>query len=743
MRPLPLILCLAVGLAVGWFLVPVAPPEEGPSSFGVTDSEDAGGDPAASETAPAEPAVPAEPPPALDEAALAAVLEEFPVREYPRGEGVITGRVTSAADGSPIAGATIDAIVHGLTPGAEPEGLDAAELMTFVEEEIAQYHYDVAMARRAVTDAEGNYRLEELVEGEEYHLHPEEGDTWFLYPTDRAQNLAPGSSVDFEACPVAWVEAEVVDASGAPLPGAVIECRLPGEENGRRFRLPWIPEERTVRVPAPYAALSAVAFSGERSEPLLLDLSAGARTTATFVVTAPPGLGVTVRHGDPIDLVGLSVHCVPEEVAASGEPRDWLHSGPYREIDESGRVRVPLEPGRYRVLLSRAGDVLDDRPVEIGLAGSEVVLTASPIDRTHTAILALRAWDGGSVGDVQLQANARMRWRDQVVGPIHLNTSSSSIGNDRHLLFLAEDGRQWGGEEAEVLERTIVATSDELGTATVPLVLGTGRELEIVFSEPAYLDAVLLGYVGHPLQGRVHASVQDADAPDQNVWGQGDSIDAQGRARLGPVTSGAKALLLTAQGTGQAVSRTDLALAPGENYAEIPLPDLYSVRVIFPESYGGRYAWLESLDDEENTRSGGAEIGLDGVADFQDLRSGRYRINGGTGMERMTIVVPGPEEVRFEPEKVDCLAVTIFDEEGLLARTGFQEGDLVVGIDGATFTSSRQMQFALMQAMTGGDVLLDVERGGASLQVEIPAGTMLVGNDIGGTLEPASRGGGR
>ena len=63
--------------------------------------------------------------------------------------------------------------------------------------------------------------------------------------------------------------------------------------------------------------------------------------------------------------------------------QDMSEPGRYIEycIDPSGRERVPLEPGRYRALLSRGGAVLDDRPVEIGLVGSEVVLTAPPIDR--------------------------------------------------------------------------------------------------------------------------------------------------------------------------------------------------------------------------------------------------------------------------------------------------------------------------------------------------------------------------
>ena len=109
----------------------------------------------------------------------------------------------------------------------------------------------------------------------------------------------------------------------------------------------------------------------------------------------------------------------------------------------------------------------------------------------------------------------------------------------------------------------------------------------------------------------------------------------------------------------------------------------------------------------------------------------------------MSITVPTAGELVFTPTQLDALGVTIFDQEGWLATAGFQSGDKIVSLDGESFDNVRSLQFALMRALSARGGEIEVQRGGALVSIPIRAGEVTDFSDLGGMLEPTSRGGGQ
>ena len=85
------------------------------------------------------------------------------------------------------------------------------------------------------------------------------------------------------------------------------------------------------------------------------------------------------------------------------------------------------------------------------------------------------------------------------------------------------------------------------------------------------------------------------------------------------------------------------------------------------------------------------------------------------------------------------MRVSIHDTSGWLASSGFQDGDLIIAVNGTEFSDEAQMQMAFAAAMANEEVVFTVQRGSSTVKVTTDAkGTMDRGS-FGGGMSPAAR----
>jgi hypothetical protein len=750
-RPIPIVLSLLAGILAGWYLVPggAGSPEEpgtpGPEAVSAPAPADSlpapepeGPPPASGESPAAALTAPVAPP-----ADLAALLARFPVREYPSGTCAITGTVLRHGDGAPLAGIAIDAIIHGTTPGVEPVGIEHPELLPFILEEIDQYHYDAAMARRAVTDEEGRFRIEGLLPEEEYHLTPARSDEWYVYTFAQRSQLSPGADVEFRAAAVAFVDVEVVDGAGSPIAMGSVEMRDPQEENGARFNETFTPRDREVRVPIPFTRFAARLDDGRRSEPVDLSLAPGGRGSARLVVREPSGFDIAVLAADPIDLVGTEVIAVADDGEALPEDLGQVRYGngaEEAEIDpDTGAAELDLEPGRYHVVLVRDGEEVASRRVALGEGRVAMEFSAPPRDRSHVSIVSVLDPQGAPADSVSFHARARMRMPSGDEHDADVWIRSRPLGDGRSALISSELMNVPREDGWTLVGHTLICHSERYGTAVGPVSFGTSSVQEYRFVEPAELIVDLLGYVGSDLQQRLRLQVAGVEGGRRGMDEIEGELDPLGRVTFPPLAPGAWRLHGAVNGRwGGAVIERELTLRPGENSLAIELPELHALAVRFPD---GKRASHLPLRDTAGDWISNAEVGEDGIAEYSDLLPGSYRL--GDEMGSMTVTVPAGGVVEFRPVTANAFAVSISDEDGWLARAGFCEGDRIIGLDGELYAGVRTLQFALMRAFTAGEGELIVEREGSEVRLVIPKDDPANFLELGGELEPAVRGGDR
>jgi len=519
---------------------------------------------------------------------LAALLARFPAREYAGGDGSITGTVLRDEDDAPLAGIAIDAIIHGTTPGVEQKGLDHPDLLGFILEEIDQYHYDIAMARRAVTDAEGRFRIDGLRADAEYHLNAAPSDEWFIFAAGRSRNLSPGASVEFRVAPIAFVTVEVLDASGAPVEMGSVGLGPCEEGASNRFRANFSAASREIRVPIPYTRLVATLPNGESTESVDLSLVPGERRTVSLSVRPAPGLDVTVLAADPIDRVGAGLALHPLD----GPP---IPADPRRVADdvrarsgsvnvESGRWRSDLEPGEYRLRLHRDGELLHEEDLRIGNRRRTLEIPIPPRPSSRLAYVRVLGPDGlpAQVDDISLyrRVGGERTWRDCEV---------RSVGAGGLAILARGEPSPDSAGGSSPPEDSLVIDSSQNGIQMFPVSFGVAGFQEMRYAEPVEVSIDLLGYVGHELQGRVGIVLGSVETElDSEAWGW---IDAVGRAKFSRVSPGRKRLRVFLQDSwseGPSAIDREIDISPGKNAFAIPLPPLHALRVRCPPESAGR-----------------------------------------------------------------------------------------------------------------------------------------------------------
>lgn len=186
------------------------------------------------------------------------------------------------------------------------------------------------------------------------------------------------------------------------------------------------------------------------------------------------------------------------------------------------------------------------------------------------------------------------------------------------------------------------------------------------------------------------------------------------------------------------LKRVPLDLVSGENEATVSIPPLYTVTVVVEDPPAQAWMNLKPADGKRGRWTIYRSLGEDGKLAFQYLPAGEYDVTmtGGMKSGKMQISVPGPAVVTFEAKEFNALRVKVTSLDGYLARAGFQDGDLAVGIDGEAFENMIQMQTLLMSRLSAESAVMNVLRGGRRVEVEFQPKKFMEQEKLGGEFEP-------
>jgi hypothetical protein len=285
-------------------------------------------------------------------------------------------------------------------------------------------------------------------------------------------------------------------------------------------------------------------------------------------------------------------------------------------------------------------------------------------------------------------------------------------------------------------------TSKKYGKKSISYQRGKQREFEVRFRAPATLAVTVSGFKGSEHADRIQLGLSRPSGKGglSSVTGA-ESPDGDGNVVLGPVESGDYELVLHVRiGRHQTMPavRRPVTLPAGESDLTLPMPTLHEF-VVAGEK-GTQYT-LKAEPDAGFWFYQSQRCGDDGRAGFGPLPAGRYVLQSSGKSGEMVVTVPCGEVV-FKASEYNAMKVSIRDANGMLARAGLADGDLIVAIGGQEFTGQRQMQMLFAAAMMSGEnATLTVIRGGRTLELTVDLKATMQNADAGpgGSVRPVAR----
>ena len=449
-----------------------------------------------------------------------------------------------------------------------------------------------------------------------------------------------------------------------------------------------------------------------------------------------PGIwGRITRERQPLEAARLSVRVLA--LADSGLDLEALAAAPAKETlyDRDADYEIhDLPPGSYAVGLSlgREGPLLDHAVVDVADRMVRQDFAAPPLDRTHALLVRIRDEEGQPVRGVRFS----FRW--EVGGS---SSGSSPEGVEVHeegdYLVVPPGGHAeaWEGSWPAEARWTVRVHAPGHGEAVRELAPGQ-RELDVRLVAPATITVTVAGYVESGIAEDLRLVVRSEDDEFQG-YHRGLQIDAAGVATHGPVEPGHFVIELQHDADrswdDRTLARVELQARPGDNAVTLTVPALYTVRVRVDHPEVSRISLVEDVED----RFSGRVRVEDGVAVFEGIPAGDYFLVAPPFAPQPVSVPTG--EVRYDVIEPNAMRVSIEDPDGALARLGFQDGDVIIGVDGTEFSNLRHMQALLTGASGAGHEVL-VQRGRRQLRIAFDFAAIVAGDgDGGGDLDPVVR----
>ncbi len=766
------ILALVFGILIGFAVGFVAFQDSG-SASGAVDISDATHD-GARRTANAEsPAALAssdaprdsEAPVVLDSAAqrtVETVREEAKADvEAATGDGVISGTVVDA-DGNPFSGVIVRA-----TPGREWEPAEQGDagvpkdpsLDDNLRDAAQRFTRERAGRRETKSGAAGEYRIEGLAKGRYAVAAFAPG---FVLKTRNggANDIEPGATVNFRALPLTEIPAEVLLPDGSRATRATIQVETGQRDEGATMLI-WTRGAAHVRLAD--GAYHVRAIIGEK----LLAANGVAQELAspkqdvnvtrgtpneplTFKLEVRRGIRgrVVIPDDEKIDSIPIRVAQMPARgeidptALTRGNPKTWIGGwSPRFEV-------LDLAPGRWAIGITRGweGALAAQAIVDVGDRIENVVLEMKPLATKESFLAHVRDAKGQPVRGVQfmLRTESNIDWLSDGSAVVEQKPGDYAISPADPLAK-----QMAGGEGADAATAiSLIARSEELGSLEMNIAPAQ-RELTFSFAEPAWLELLISNYAGSGLEGQLQISLAQERRGNTSFFdGGGNSreVNPDGTIKLGPLAPGRKSLVVNVVtgGNGRytmngALLTQPVDLVAGTNRLTIALPATYPLVVKFaPGAANNGNVSIRSATGESRW----ARVEND-AARFEHVAAGDYTVqvnspNAGLNGQ-MRVRVPAQSEVTFTPDVQNALRVRITDQNGVLARRGLADGDVVIGIDGVEFTDEASMRANYYGAFDRDKLRAIVLRGGKRIEIELSGKELSAQQGLGGSLNPSGR----
>jgi hypothetical protein len=663
---------------------------------------------------------------------LARALAALPTPEPRRGDGRIEGTVRTTDD-RPLAGVRVRAM---LPPDFERPRRDEWEKPR-LEDEVRWYvrwkREQWANTIETTSDPAGAFALTGLADAE-YRLSAHMPGYELTADGDSTPSAKPGAKIEFFAYAVREVQIDVLLPDGTAPDVVQIFVHADGGEHLLEVWR-WTPDDPSDRL-SPGAYALRAEREGHTSDPVRVVVpDDGTAPVVTLRLRPKPGLRgkVTFAEGRPLGTIkvqalrlGAAEQPEPAQLPDAGETA-WVYGVTYEfDEDEVGR-------GRFLVGVVFNETVVAWRVVEVGDGLAQCDFHVEELSREDFVAVEVRGPGGAHLGDFEVLAGV---------------VEDSWVWTDDDSAFRLRDGgllvAHYPADEGG--RRFVEVVSERFGRKRAYYERGQARPVRIEFGTPGRLSVTLRGYVGSGNEGLWRGALVPSGRTAGEIARLGEDAAVFGDAgeiAFGPVEVGRYLLVVYIQVGDEFLeaARHDLRLRAGENRLAIPIPALHRLVVRAP---GLKPGTVLELDRGGPWPTIERRVGEDGRAVFLRLPAGRYKLWREDHYDvAMHVELPHAGELRFEPKKrvYDAMRVFIRDRDGMLARAGFRDDDLVIGVGGTEFENQRQMQLLMVQAAAKpGAATLLVQRGGRRLELKVDLQALIAaGEDAGGGLAPASR----
>jgi hypothetical protein len=630
-----------------------------------------------------------------------------------------------AEDGSPLADVLVRAIGRPKSPlrprEASASKVDERDLEEKVRDLVAEHLWMEATQRETRTDANGDYVLAGLADAIFSLAAHREG--YEIQAVDRSGGILPDSEVDFRAAPVVAVPVALILPDGGEPPRA----RVSFEGSGHKTSETWTPARSTLRVrPGTYRVEANV----EEPVPMMDSVDGvalevgGVASTVTLFLRARTGIRGRVifpRDEEPESVLVLLQRLAP---GREPDPERLLEMGTKSTAFRTKSWAfefLDLDPGTYLLGAARqfGAPIARTALVHIDAGLVEQDLVVAPLEPEDALVLYVLDPAGRPTTDVRVHIGFRSE-KSASFG----SAAVIPRGDGSFLVLHPPRGKKEAGAAARHFLRV---TSERWGHAEAAYVPRETSEVTIRLTEPATLEATVLGLDGSGLDRRLTVMLQETERrrPRPMILSSGTTEatpNSEGRVLLGPVQPGSYDVDLRVD--KKTIAAVPVTLLPGKNKISVDLPPLYRLVVIVEAADPGRPVSLRWIDPRGGKATEDRELDEHRRATFEHLPAGEYWISlrGGRRLSQMRTFLPGPEVVTFRDVAPDSMAVTVDDPSGLLGEAGFATGDVVVGANGVLFAELDHVESFMGSAMSaGGAIRFQVSRGGQLLEISVDA----------------------
>ncbi len=668
---------------------------------------------------------------------LEAVLDALPTPRVEPGEGRISGHVR-LEDGTPVPGVLVraeqvPAYTPPVTMGTPPPEQSLAESVRAL---VRRRRLALATRTETRTGPDGAFVLQGLAHAR-YALRAFRHG-YRIY-SRRTSYAWPGGKVDFSARRIAGVRVRVLRPDGSEAKEVRVEYRRPGSGRARSGVTGTV---GYLELEPGSWLLAAVAEGGAWKSPeVRVEVTAGeVAGPVELRLEARPGIEGRVVPPEGETLRFVEVLLLPIAPGTVPDPDRLRRDGKRASLwtRSSNHFLFPdLPPGTYFLAAMVSGGVLvsEEVTVENGLAARDLVIP--PADPENSVIVHVYGPDGKPVTDADVSTGYRSRTsRSSATGTISRLTDGSyrvphhPVDED----MLGPDGTWY-----------VRVASPAYGTLEREYEKGKDREITIRFEEPARLAVRLVGYPGSELQGHLGFFLDPRKKKGSfraAIPGRpGRGISPEGTLDLGPVPPGAYELvvsILLDSFRSIPAARIPVTLRAGDNDLAVPLPAVYTLTVRTGEEVSR--LTLRATSPEEPHNLWLTKKPANGRIVFPRLPAGEYALSDERGRQ-MSIRIPDQVDVVYTPREMNAMRVIVTDPAGFLARAGFRNGDVIVGVDGKRFANRREMQMRLQLAMTQEKARFLVVRGGRETEITTSLKALFdrPRPDLGGRFRETSR----